>query len=278
MDGESCILPAGQGRVGEGRCPARQRRTEEQKGAGGRPDPLPPRSAQARNSPSSADGERVRRCAAPGECRSEDSIANSASPDHARPPCSARRLPTPTAWCTGVTAGERRLVLCRLRTLPPEDRPDPVATGRRQRGLPGCSSTAALPCAPAGTPGPRSATGWTSYEDKLPHSVYVPQETAWSVEALNRRDAGGLHRARPRRRAGAALHRTRRASTSRPRGTGTNVRHVANILPEWDPADALLVVRGQDAGRQLVQLSPRTSTTRTTCRKRAGWRRSTTTA
>jgi len=79
------------------------------------------------------------------------------------------------------------------------------------------------------------------FEDKLPHSVYVPQETAWSVEALT--DAtlavctapglgGGLV---PRYIGPESVH-------VETRGTGTNVRHVANILPEWDPADALLVV------------------------------------
>lgn len=79
------------------------------------------------------------------------------------------------------------------------------------------------------------------FEDKLPHSVYVPEGTAWSVEAMTEvilavctapGRGGGL----PPRYIGPESVQTET------RGTGTNVRHVANILPEWDPADSLLVV------------------------------------
>ena len=84
--------------------------------------------------------------------------------------------------------------------------------------------------------------GRNSVFDKVaPQSVYVPMKTAWSVEAGRDSEiavcrAPGIDGAHPPRLIG---------SESMPletRGTGSNVRHVCNILPETEPADSLLVV------------------------------------
>ena len=73
-----------------------------------------------------------------------------------------------------------------------------------------------------------------------PWSVYVPAGKAWSVAAENdvtlavctSPGTGKL----PARVIGPdALHQETR-------GKGSNVRHVTNIIPEWDPAESLLVV------------------------------------
>ncbi len=73
-----------------------------------------------------------------------------------------------------------------------------------------------------------------------PWSVYVPAGKPWSVTAENdvtlavctSPGTGKL----PARVIGPdALHQETR-------GKGSNVRHVTNIIPEWDPAESLLVV------------------------------------
>ena len=74
-----------------------------------------------------------------------------------------------------------------------------------------------------------------------PWSVYVPAGSAWSVTAESRVELAvcsapgqaGSHE--PRVIAPDDLHQETR-------GAGTNTRHVTNILPEWEPADSLLVV------------------------------------
>jgi len=74
-----------------------------------------------------------------------------------------------------------------------------------------------------------------------PWSVYVPQDTEWSVEAgtdleLAVCSAPGLGGGLPVRViAPKELHEELR-------GKGTNTRYVTNILPEGEPADSLLVV------------------------------------
>ncbi|SFU03313.1 5-deoxy-glucuronate isomerase [Mesorhizobium sp. YR577] len=74
-----------------------------------------------------------------------------------------------------------------------------------------------------------------------PWSVYVPQDTEWSVEAgtdleLAVCSAPGLGGGLPVRViAPTDLHEELR-------GKGTNTRYVTNILPEGEPADSLLVV------------------------------------
>ena len=74
-----------------------------------------------------------------------------------------------------------------------------------------------------------------------PWSVYIPAGVAWKVVAQNEvtlavcsaPGEGGKH---PARVIGPdALHQETR-------GKGTNTRHVTNIIPEWEPAEGLLVV------------------------------------
>jgi 5-deoxy-glucuronate isomerase len=77
--------------------------------------------------------------------------------------------------------------------------------------------------------------------DGKPWSVYVPAGTAWRAEAETQLtlavcSAPGIPGSRPARIiAPEHLHQETR-------GHGSNVRHVTNILPEWEPADGLLVV------------------------------------
>jgi 5-deoxy-glucuronate isomerase len=74
-----------------------------------------------------------------------------------------------------------------------------------------------------------------------PWSVYVPAGMPWEVKATtdltfavcSAPGAGGS--LPPRVIAADGLHQETR-------GRGSNIRHVTNILPEWDPADSLLVV------------------------------------
>jgi 5-deoxy-glucuronate isomerase len=74
-----------------------------------------------------------------------------------------------------------------------------------------------------------------------PWSVYVPAGDRWSAVAetdveLAVCSSPGEPGSRPPRLIGPdALHQETR-------GKGTNTRHVTNIIPEWEPADSLLVV------------------------------------
>jgi 5-deoxy-glucuronate isomerase len=74
-----------------------------------------------------------------------------------------------------------------------------------------------------------------------PWSVYLPAGTDWSATAetdveLAVCSAPGRPRSHPARLIGPeGLHQETR-------GKGTNTRHVTNILPEWEPAESLLVV------------------------------------
>ena len=74
-----------------------------------------------------------------------------------------------------------------------------------------------------------------------PYSVYVPAGSHWHVTAETQLtlavcSAPGIRASRPPRLIPPdSLHQETR-------GKGANVRHVTNILPEWDPADSLLVV------------------------------------
>ncbi|WP_237155494.1 5-deoxy-glucuronate isomerase [Oryzibacter oryziterrae] len=81
----------------------------------------------------------------------------------------------------------------------------------------------------------------TSPFEGKPHSVYVPAGADWSVTAetevtLAVCSAPGAAMSRPARYIDPnGLHQETR-------GKGNNTRHVTNILPEWEPADSLLVV------------------------------------
>jgi 5-deoxy-glucuronate isomerase len=76
--------------------------------------------------------------------------------------------------------------------------------------------------------------------DGPPHAVYVPANSSWSVEATTVLElavcsAPGGGNYEPRLiSAGTHAQITR--------GKGSNTRYVTNILPETDPANALLVV------------------------------------
>ena len=84
--------------------------------------------------------------------------------------------------------------------------------------------------------------GRASVFDKVaPQAVYVPMNTGWRVEAG--RDAEIAVCRAPG--TGGTLPPRLISADSMPletRGTGTNMRHVCNILPETEPADSLLVV------------------------------------
>ena len=78
------------------------------------------------------------------------------------------------------------------------------------------------------------------FEDRAPGAVYVPAGMSWSVIALGDVElavctAPGTSAGTPRLIADADMSRE-------VRGSGTNTRHVRNILPETQPADGLLVV------------------------------------
>ncbi len=77
--------------------------------------------------------------------------------------------------------------------------------------------------------------------DGKPYSVYVPAGTDWAVTAETEAElaicsAPGRLGSHPARLIGPGdVHQETR-------GKGSNVRHVTNIIPEWEPADSLLVV------------------------------------
>ena len=84
--------------------------------------------------------------------------------------------------------------------------------------------------------------GRSSVFDKTPPTaLYAPMQTGWSVEALTDCDvavcrAPGIDGKHPAR----VIHPE--DMSLEVRGSGTNTRHVCNILPETEPADSLLVV------------------------------------
>lgn len=84
--------------------------------------------------------------------------------------------------------------------------------------------------------------GRKSVFDKVqPHAVYVPMDCDWQVKA-----GSNVELAVCRAPGIDGLHPPRLISADNmpleTRGSGTNTRHVCNILPETEPADSLLVV------------------------------------
>ncbi|RMH68093.1 MAG: 5-deoxy-glucuronate isomerase [Actinomyces sp.] len=78
------------------------------------------------------------------------------------------------------------------------------------------------------------------FADAAPGAVYVPPGATWTVTA---RDALELAVASAPAEGRLPVRLLDPASMStETRGTGTNVRHVRNILPETEPAESLLVV------------------------------------
>ena len=83
-----------------------------------------------------------------------------------------------------------------------------------------------------------------------PWSVYVPAGSEWMVTAATDVElavcsspgvAGSLR----------TRHSTRRTAPGNAR-QGSNVRHVTNILPEWEPAESLLVVEVITPGGNIL--------------------------
>ncbi|MDA9930838.1 5-deoxy-glucuronate isomerase [Alphaproteobacteria bacterium] len=74
-----------------------------------------------------------------------------------------------------------------------------------------------------------------------PHALYVPHKTSWQVVA-----AGACEVAICQAPGVSGQHQARMITPQmmsfEVRGSGTNTRHVCNILPETEPADSLLVV------------------------------------
>lgn len=78
------------------------------------------------------------------------------------------------------------------------------------------------------------------FEDRAPGALYIPAGLAWSAVARGDAElavctAPGSGAGEPRRIDPARMSRE-------VRGSGTNTRHVRNILPETEPAESLLVV------------------------------------
>ncbi|RJS94771.1 5-deoxy-glucuronate isomerase [Salinisphaera sp. Q1T1-3] len=78
------------------------------------------------------------------------------------------------------------------------------------------------------------------FEQIPPYAVYMPNDTAFTIEALTAVEIGIC---------GAPGHGGHQVRLIKPdaikqstRGEGANVRHVHDILPETEPADSLLVV------------------------------------
>jgi len=113
-----------------------------------------------------------------------------------------------------------------------------AATGAREVCLVMVGGTAEIS---AGGTAFGAVGGRASPFEGKPDSVYVPAGSDWSVQAqtavtLAVCSAPGTPGSRPARRIPPeGLHQE-------VRGKGNNIRHVTNILPEWEPADSLLVV------------------------------------
>jgi 5-deoxy-glucuronate isomerase len=78
------------------------------------------------------------------------------------------------------------------------------------------------------------------FEDAAPGAVYVPAATPFAVTAVT--DVELALCSAPGKPGGQARLIAAGDMPREVRGTGTNVRHVRNILPETAPADGLLVV------------------------------------
>ncbi len=78
------------------------------------------------------------------------------------------------------------------------------------------------------------------FEDRAPGAVYVPAGLPWSVQA--RGDVELAVCTAPGKPGGAPRLIDDADMPREVRGSGTNTRHVRNILPETRPADGLLVV------------------------------------
>ena len=78
------------------------------------------------------------------------------------------------------------------------------------------------------------------FEDRAPGAVYIPTGAAWSATA--RDDAELAVCTAPASGVGEARLIDPARMSREVRGSGTNTRHVRNILPQDEPAESLLVV------------------------------------
>jgi len=77
------------------------------------------------------------------------------------------------------------------------------------------------------------------FDDQSPHAVYVPAGVAFEVTATTDLELSIC--TAPGKSGGAARWIRPDDIASETRGTGTNTRHVRNILPETETADSLLI-------------------------------------
>lgn len=80
----------------------------------------------------------------------------------------------------------------------------------------------------------------TPFEGRAPGAVYVPAGMSWSVTARGEVELAVCTAPGNGQRTARVIEPAQMSSEVR--GTGTNTRHVRNILPETEPADGLLVV------------------------------------
>lgn len=78
------------------------------------------------------------------------------------------------------------------------------------------------------------------FEDAAPGAVYAPGGAAWTVTAKTAVELAVC--TAPATGTGSAREIDTSAMSREVRGSGTNTRHVRNILPETEPAESLLVV------------------------------------
>ena len=107
----------------------------------------------------------------------------------------------------------------------------------------------------------------TPFEDRAPGAVYVPAGTDYTVIARGPVElavctAPGRSAGEPRLIADDQMSRETR-------GTGTNTRHVRNILPQTQPADSLLVVEVITPGGHWSSYPPHKHDTATTAEETA---------
>jgi 5-deoxy-glucuronate isomerase len=80
------------------------------------------------------------------------------------------------------------------------------------------------------------------FEDRAPGAVYAPGGAAWTVTAATATAVELAVCTAPATGSGSPRVIASGAMSREVRGTGTNTRHVRNILPETEPAESLLVV------------------------------------
>ncbi len=92
------------------------------------------------------------------------------------------------------------------------------------------------------------------FEDQGPYAVYVPSSDSFEVEPVTDLE---LAVCSAPGKGGTEVRLIQPEQMSREtRGTGTNTRHVCNILPDTEPADSLLVVEVKTPGGHWSSYPP----------------------